>query len=72
MAEDTLSDENERTVVYGEGEFDGMTFVPKCQQCGRYVTRDPVITVDHNGQPSGSNATCSRHGRTQMIFIGYY
>ncbi len=64
--------DDDRTICYGEGEFDGMTFIPKCEQCGRYVKPDTTVQIDHAGQPKESNATCSKHGRVQMIFIGYY
>ncbi len=62
----------DRTITFGEGEFEGMTFIPKCEKCGRYVRADREVKIDFEGQPKGSNATCSQHGRVEMIFIGYY
>jgi hypothetical protein len=59
--------EGVRRVVYGEGA----TFVPVCEQCGRFVSADAVLTVRGDGQPVEPNATCSRCGRVAMPFEGY-
>ena len=57
-----------RRKVYG----DGLTFVPVCETCGRFVKADDAVTVNGFGdlvqQP---NATCSRCGRVAMIFEGW-
>ena len=61
--------ENTRRVVYGEGA----TFVPVCQQCGRYVTADATLLfnkLDGSLKP-GPNATCKKCGRTEMLFEGF-
>jgi len=54
--------------VYG----DGLTFIPVCGRCGRFVRADPDVTIDGFGdlvkQP---NATCSRCGRVEMLFEGW-
>jgi len=67
--------EGVRRVVYGEGggggPGDGATFIPVCEQCGRFVKADQEITFDGSGQPKGPNATCWKHGRVKMIFEGY-
>ena len=53
--------------------FDGgATFVPVCEVCGRFVKADENITVNGLGEISlFPNATCSKCGRTHMIFEGY-
>ena len=56
----------------GEGdECDGATFIPRCVKCNRYVKPDATIKVNWQGQPVGDNATCSKCGRTEMIWEGY-
>lgn len=60
--------ENIRRVCYG----DGMQFVPVCTKCRQFVKADKQIRLTKNGQPDGPNATCSKCGRVQMIFGGYY
>jgi hypothetical protein len=57
-----------RRVVYGEG----MTFVPVCSICYRFVKPYSRVRRDINGQPKGNNAVCKKHGRTTMLFEGYY
>ena len=58
-----------RRIVYGEGA----TFVPVCQQCGRFVKADPVINFRvWDGQPKEPNALCAHCGRVAMRFEGYY
>ena len=60
--------ENTRRVVYG----DGATFVPVCFHCGRYVKADKHVYVnDMTGVSGKTNATCSKCGRTHMIFEGF-
>ena len=69
-----MNDEYEgRYVVYGEGEdeFGGAMFVPVCEKCGRFVKADDEVTLNGEGQPVGDNATCSKHGRIPMLFVGY-
>lgn len=57
-----------RRVVYGEGA----TFVPVCEMCGRFVKPDPTITTRGDRLDAGPNATCSKCGRTRMLFEGFY
>lgn len=60
---------NLRRVVYGEGAH----FIPVCSKCYRFVK--PYKRVKFGGehaQPVGNNAVCKMHGRTTMIFEGYY
>lgn len=60
--------EGTRRVVY-EG---GATFVPVCEQCGRYVKPDETVCdADTIGPRNGPNATCSKCGRTRMLFEGF-
>lgn len=57
-----------RRVRYGD---EGATFVPVCPSCGRFVRADAEVTLRGDGQPVGTNATCTKHGRVQMPFEGY-
>ncbi len=50
----------------------GMQFVPVCSTCGRFVKADESVSFDPKGQPNLPNATCSKCGRTMMIFEGYF
>jgi len=60
--------ENTRRIQY-EG---GATFVPVCEKCGRFVKHDSVIkTSEFYGLSKEPNATCSRCGRTHMLFEGF-
>lgn len=57
-----------RRVVYN-GDA---TFVPVCSTCGRFVMADDKIIVNGLDELSSlPNATCSKCGRTHMIFEGY-
>ena len=58
----------ERRIVYGE---EGATFVRRCEKCFRFVKADEKITFRGNGELVGDNATCSKCGRTKMIFEGF-
>jgi hypothetical protein len=57
-----------RRVVFGEG----MTFVPVCEQCSRFVKADEEVFTDAWGQPCKPNAKCKKCGPTFMLFEGYY
>lgn len=60
--------ENCRRVCYKEGA----TFVPVCERCGRFVKADGSIFVnDIAGLSPEPNATCSKCGRTRMLFEGF-
>lgn len=59
--------ENVPRVVYGEGA----TFVPVCETCFRFVKRDETILMNDEGLHPGPNATCSKCGRTNMLFEGF-
>ncbi len=61
--------EKTRRVVYDGGA----TFVPVCMKCGRYVTSDDsIVTNDVVGLKDQPNATCSKCGRTNMPFEGFF
>lgn len=61
--------EGVRRVVYGE---EGATYVPVCERCGRFVHADPFIRINGLGESDREhNATCSKCGRTRMLFEGY-
>ena len=50
----------------------GATFVPVCRTCGRFVKADEIIKLKGETGPEGiPNATCSKCGRTEMIFEGF-
>lgn len=51
--------------------YEGACFVPVCERCGRYVRPDPTIKCNEHGLHPGSNATCSKCGRTRMPFEGF-
>ena len=67
--------EGMRRISYGkEGdECEGATFIPVCQNCGRFVKADATVTFTYDGPPADKpNATCKKCGRVQMYFEGYY
>ena len=50
----------------------GLTFVPVCETCGRYVKADETIMIDGLGElVTQPNATCTRCGRVCMLFEGF-
>jgi len=63
-----MSHEESPVVTYGEGA----TFVRQCPKCNRYVKAYKKIRFDYQGQPIGHNARCTKHGKIEMYFIGYY
>lgn len=50
---------------------DGAVFVPVCEACCRFVKADETIKSNEFGLHPGPNATCSKCGRTRMVFEGY-
>ena len=66
MSEPTYAYEGVRRLVYGEDE--GATFVPICEKCGRFVQADKEVLINDR---NAINATCSKCGRTRMLFEGY-
>ena len=56
---------NTMRVVYANGA----TFVPVCETCGRYVKADDMIPCSAGRDEP--NATCSKCGRTKMLFEGF-
>lgn len=63
--------EGVRRVVYGEGEYDGATFVPVCPKCRRFVKADGVMHFARLTVAPGPNATCAKCGRVEMPFEGF-
>ena len=59
--------ENTRRVLYSCGA----QFVPVCRKCGRYVKPDDTIQYNDYGVRNQPNATCSKCGRTKMLFEGF-
>ena len=51
----------------------GAVFVPICEKCSRFVKPDNEIKVNEiTGLSEETNATCSKCGRTHMIFEGFF
>ena len=68
MSDNDYSYESIRRVTYGE---EGMTFIPVCSNCGRFVKADETYKYWQNGAGEirhSDNATCSKCGRVKMIF----
>lgn len=60
--------ENDRRIVYGGSA----TFIPRCEQCMRFVKPDNTIEVSEGeGLKDQPNATCRKCGRVKMIFEGF-
>ena len=50
----------------------GATFVPVCENCKRFVKADDsIFTNERRGLSKDPNATCSKCGRTHMLFEGF-
>jgi len=61
--------ENFRRISY-EG---GAVFVPVCPKCGCFVKADDSIMVnDWSGLAEQPNATCTKCGRVEMPFEGFF
>lgn len=57
-----------RRVMFGDAFF-----IPRCEKCGRYVRADEAVWINALGYlKSDCNATCSKCGRTHMIFEGFF
>lgn len=63
--------EGMRRVVYGEGEYEGATFVPVCPECGRFVKADQTRRFRGGTIAPGPDATCAKCGRVEMPFEGF-
>ena len=62
--------EGVRRICYGEHA--AAQFVPVCLKCGRFVRADKVMRFGGpHWQPIEPNATCSRCGRTAMLWEGF-
>ena len=66
-----------RYVTYNCGEYFGdALFIPKCPTCGRFVKADAKLDFSHNMLDDykfgDTNATCSRCGKVQMPFEGWF
>lgn len=64
--------ENTRRVSYDCDDEGIAVFVPVCEKCGRFVKADPTIKTNVDGLEPGPNATCSRCGRVEMPFDGFF
>ena len=58
-------------ITYGD-----MTFLRRCPECKRFVKADKILKYEKNGlgeiRITETNATCKKHGRINMEFIGYF
>lgn len=65
--------ENMYRVQYdGNDSVGNATFIPVCKKCGRFVKADKTVTVNMMGEFKDKyNATCSKCGRTEMLFEGF-
>jgi hypothetical protein len=46
-----------------------------CPKCSRFVKADKTILVQGSGEEAivhEPNATCKKHGRVEMPFMGYF
>jgi len=51
----------------------GMTFIPTCPHCRRFVTPDVAVFTNGIGEHvEMPNATCKMHGRVKMDFLGFF
>jgi hypothetical protein len=65
--------ENLKRVIYGDKGTGGAWFIPVCPNCGRFVKADSHLSFNGLGEyQKGANATCSKCGRVEMPFEGYY
>lgn len=61
---------NDRLYIQYE---DGLLFLRTCPVCGRFVKADETVHVNGFGELAKEpNATCSKDGRVEMPFQGYY
>ena len=63
--------EGVRRVVYGQGEYEGATFVPVCPSCGRFVKADATKRFQGDTIVREPDATCKACGRVEMPFEGF-
>jgi hypothetical protein len=55
-----------------DGYFGEAIFLPVCETCGRFVKADDSISLSEGeGLSKEPNATCSKCGRTHMLFEGF-
>lgn len=69
-----MSEPSAPRVTYGDkDEPDGdLVFIRVCPNCGRFVKPDKIVkNIDENGKFE-PNATCSKCGRVNMLFEGYF
>jgi hypothetical protein len=50
----------------------GLSFIPVCTICGRFVKADETVVINGLGEyVTELNATCSKCGRVEMPFEGF-
>lgn len=60
-------EDSRQYIKYGEGA----TFIRRCEICKRFVKADKTVFINDYGLKDQPNATCSKHGRVKMIFLGF-
>ena len=61
-----------KTIIYKVGSCNAH-FLPICPICKKFVKVDDEIFFDCFYQPiEQPNATCKKHGRIQIDFLGYF
>lgn len=64
--------ENVHRIIYKDEVCGDACFVRVCEKCGRFVKADEIILVNEiSGLSPDPNATCSKCGRTHMLFEGF-
>ena len=60
---------NTKRKIYGDAWF-----LPVCEKCGRFVKADESVFINGFGQfdKERTNCNCSKCGRSNMLFEGYY
>lgn len=66
--------EETRRVTYNAGDANGIAcFIVAHEGCGLFIKPDKSVRVhDEQGLKDEPNATCSKHGRVEMIFEGFF
>ncbi len=59
-------------LAYDCGENGHAIYLPVCPTCRRFVKADDSISTNDEGIVSKTNATCSKCGRVDMPFEGFF
>jgi len=65
--------DNFRRVTYNCKDDGNALFIPVCPGCGRFVKADDTVRYSPDvGIKEESNATCTKCGRVEMPFEGFF